>query len=145
MSFRSRMWAISGVLLLAGSLSFWYGFAEPIRYQPRWHMRVRGDLKTLNQQKPVDANLGQWNFAVGWTWQLHCNCGEVDTAWRDGFAEELERRLQGPVGLADIEWIWDEYAKHSANGQSYSDRYRPTRDPNFAGLRDQDRYFEIPP
>lgn len=106
-------------------------------------MRVRDDLKKLAQKQPQDVNRGQWDFAVGWTWQLHCNCGEVDRAWRDGFVEELERRLEGPVGIADIEWIWDEYVRHTANGQSYSDEYRPTRDPDFGVIPDTARTFGI--
>lgn len=42
----------------------------------------------------------------------------------------MERRLAGPMTLADIEWIWDEYVAHTEYGPKY-DRYRPTRDDYF--------------
>lgn len=134
---RKRAWQLvfAIYLLIAVAVAIAYWLAEPIRSQLQWHERIRSDLKTLAQQRPTDANQGQWEFAVGWTHQLDCNCGETDRAWRDGFADDLERRMEGPVGLMDIEWIWDEYAKHSQYGQSYSEKYRPTRNPDFAGIR----------
>lgn len=122
-------------LFIAGVVGLGYGLNEPWRSERDWHYRFRADLKTLAEQRPTDANQAQWKFAVQWTHQMDCNCGKVDRAWRDGFADELERRMKGPVGLRDIEWIWDEYAKHSQFGQAYSDEFRPTRDPDFARIR----------
>ena len=54
-------------------------------------------------------------------------------AW--AFEAELKRRLQGPVTLKDIDWIWDEYAAHTEHGQQYSDKYRPTRDKHVFPIR----------
>jgi len=85
----------------------------------------------LNDRRPSEISPERWEHLVSWTHNLHCNCGcfhtSVDKEWRDGFASEFERRLAGPITLADIDWVWDEYARHTKDGQSYSDRYRPTR------------------
>ncbi len=113
------------VLLVVG----WFALVEPIRLHGQWDHRVRSDIRQLAHKRPPDVPKGQWEFMVGWTWNLHCNCGSLPTGadehWRHGFADELERRLAGPVTVADIDWIWDEYAAHTKGGQSYS-RYRPT-------------------
>jgi hypothetical protein len=44
----------------------------------------------------------------------------------DRFERELNRRLKGPVDLQTIDWIWDEMARLTPNGKTYSDSYRPT-------------------
>jgi len=130
-------------LLIAGFVAVAYWMSEPIRSRLQWHDRVRADLKKLARLRPVDANGGQWDYAVGWTWQLNSNCWDVDRTWIHGFADELERRMEGRVGHADIEWIWDEYAKHTKHGQGYSDKYRPTRSPDFALIADTTRTFGL--
>jgi hypothetical protein len=137
--FRTWRWRplVGGGVLLAGSLALWLGIAEPIRSRAShrgWYERVRADLMSLVHRRPPGVTKGQWDYAVGWTFNLHANCGTPDRSWRDGFAVELERRLQGPVTLADIEWIWDEYARNTSNGQAYSDRWRPTQDRELGRL-----------
>jgi hypothetical protein len=127
----SWQWLIIGLALVAGSLFLWFGWFAPIQSHIRWHSRVQSDIRALAHTRPAEVSKGQWEFIVGWTLNLHCNCGSdwytVEPEWRDGFAAELERRLQGPIALSDIEWIWDEYAGHTKYGPTYSDRYRPTQ------------------
>lgn len=128
----------AGAVLLAfavGAAVIWFVWIRPMSAHFRWCDRVRTSLKTLAQNQPPELTHDQWEHVVSWTFNLHGNCGtipgNVDKAWRDGFADELERRLAGLITLADIEWIWDEYAAHTKHGQSYSDKYRPTREPWF--------------
>jgi hypothetical protein len=72
---------------------------------------------------------------VGWTLNLHANCGashtwvERDQMWP--FLEEMERRLQGSVSIATIDWIWDEYTRITKFGREYEEKYRPTRSPDL--------------
>jgi hypothetical protein len=121
---------VVGAAAVAGVTLFWLRVAAPTWSHSQWYTRVRGDLMALTHKRPPAVSRGQWEFAVGWTINLHANCGSIRTAvepgWRDGFAEQLERRLAGPITLADIEWVWDEYASHTDNGRTYSDRWRPT-------------------
>jgi hypothetical protein len=51
----------------------------------------------------------------------------VEPEWREPFAAELRRRVSGPVSVADIDWIWDQYAAHTTSSPRYSREYRPTR------------------
>ncbi len=108
----------------------WFGLVEPIRVHRDWGRRVTGDIRTLAHKRPPDVSEDGWEHLVSWTHNLHGNCGTihqwVEPGWRDGFAAEFERRLAGSITVADIDWIWDEYAAHTKGGRSY-DRYRPTR------------------
>src|SRR5687768_9832635 len=96
---------------------------------------MRVNLKSLADKRPPDVPPGQWEFMVGNTMNLHLNCGlspaNVDREQMWPFLEELERRLQGPVTVATIDWIWDEYARITRGGRGYGERYRPTRSPDL--------------
>jgi hypothetical protein len=128
-------------LSASGLLLLWFRYLEPIQSQVRWSGRVSKDIKSLVYKRPPELSKGQWEFIVGWTINMHANCGsipgKVEPAWRDEFAAELKRRLQGPISLADIDWIWDEYVRHTTYGQTFriggvrrgrSSSSRPTRD-----------------
>jgi hypothetical protein len=52
----------------------------------------------------------------------------------------------GPVTVATIDWIWDEYARITNGGRLYGERYRPTLSsdlqharPGFWGIRVRQR------
>ncbi len=126
---------VAALLFLTGVAVVWFVWIRPISAHFRWCDRVRTSLNTLEKKRPPELTQGQWEHVVSWTFNLHSNCGTipgtVDQAWRDGFADELERRFAGPITLAEIEWIWDEYAAHTKNGQNYSDKYRPTHETWF--------------
>jgi hypothetical protein len=130
---------VVGLLAVGGAFLLWGNFIQPEAAHRRWYDRVLGDIRALADKRPPDVTPGQWEFAVGWTDNLHGNCGcirsTVEPEWRDEFAAELERRSTGPVSLADIEWIWDEYAAHTEYGRKYSDSWRPTRAEGFADMQ----------
>ena len=135
---RSLRWKLILVVLLAVFAAGWAFVYEPLRLHREWDDAMRANIKSLADKRPTDVTPQQWEYTVGWTINLHANCGAfysfsehtADPAWRDGFRAELERRLQGPITLADIDWIWDEYAKNTKHGHKYSDQFRPTRGPN---------------
>ena len=135
MSRRQQLTAIAvGIVTVAGLL-LWFRFVEPVRSHSIWSRRVRADIEMLAHKRPPKVTKGQWEFVLGWTMNLHGNCGSIWSAvepeWQDGFAVEFERRLAGSLTLADIEWVWDQYARHTTYGQSYSDRWRPMRAEEF--------------
>lgn len=135
-----------GLVVFTGALGLWFRYIEPIWDHSRWYGRVRENINALTHKRPPEVNKGQWEFAVGWTINLHANCGSiwsaVEPGWRDGFTVELERRMAGPITLTDIEWIWDEYARHTTYGQTYSDKWRPTKAEEFRYA--QEGCFGIP-
>ncbi|HEX4606648.1 MAG TPA: hypothetical protein VH092_00425 [Urbifossiella sp.] len=135
---RWALWVGAVVAAAGGTASLWFGSVEPGRTHREWYHRAGRGIGALADKRPPDVPPGQWEFAVGWTRNLHGNCGStrpaVAAGWREGFVVELERRLAGPVSLADIDWIWDEYAAHTRSGRAYSDRYRPTRADGFRDM-----------
>ena len=73
----------------------------------------------------------QWNNVVGWTIQGHTNTlianWWIPRAEMDRFLAELRERLRGPVELATIDWIWDEFERLAPDhGPTYSRNHRPT-------------------
>jgi hypothetical protein len=142
-----RCLAIAAVLVLtAAAATFWVLALGPIREHRHWYDRVRADLYLLADKRPAEVPASQWEFMVGWTINLHSNSAAA-RQWVDRgeiwpFVEELERRLQGPVTVATIDWIWDEYARITKGGRLYGERYRPTQSsdlqhaqPGFWGIR----------
>ena len=69
----------------------------------------------------------QWESAVAWTLNLHGNSllqfqaslGDITE-----FRSELGDRLNGPVDMSTINWIWDRYAGLCSGGENYQ-RFRP--------------------
>jgi hypothetical protein len=97
----------------------------------RWSGRVRRSLEGLASKCPPEVSRARWDHIVSWTLNAHANCcsirGAVIADERGPFADELERRLRGPVDLETIDWIWDEFERISIYGKQYSDCWRPTR------------------
>jgi len=89
----------------------------------------------LATKRPGEIPPGQWEYAIGWTLNLHSNCASNcrTTAATDleAFALALEDKCAGNIDLSIIDWIWDEYERITPNGKYYSNLYRPTRSPNF--------------
>ncbi|MBX9582292.1 MAG: hypothetical protein K2X87_18470 [Gemmataceae bacterium] len=118
-----RPWLVVGVVFAAGAATaFWFGWYVPAREHRDWYDRVCADIRALEHNRPPDIDPPTWEYVISWAVNLHANCAGyhtwVEPDWLDGFAAELERRLDGPVTLADIHWIWDEYAAHTKGGAS---------------------------
>jgi hypothetical protein len=85
----------------------------------------------LAKKRPPNITRRQWNNVVGWTTTAHGNTLAA-TRWipreqMDNFESELHLRLQGPVDITTIDWIWDEFERLAPNyGPEYSRKYRPT-------------------
>lgn len=124
----SVKWLMVVVAAIALILGFDSAFLRPIRDHQRWFYRVRTDLESLTHRRPPDVDRETWGYVVGWTLNAHGNCCSAPTYVDPGrtkqFAEELEQRLQGKVGMDTIDWIWDEFMRFSKI-KSY-DRFRPT-------------------
>jgi hypothetical protein len=121
------------LIIVVLCLTLWFAFVGPRYSHDRWYDRVRADILTLTHKRPAEVSRQDWESIVCWTVNLHANCGQyrsVEITWRERFVAELEQRLQGPITVADIEWVWDEYASNTRCGQTYSEEWRPTRPEN---------------
>lgn len=122
--------------LVGGGVAFYVSIVKPLVFYSKWFERVRSSIYTLADKRPAEVSRGQWDFMIGWTLNLHGNAAfgprQIDSQAAAEFADELDRRLQGPMNISDIDWIWDRYESFSEGGKSYSDKYRPTRPENLA-------------
>lgn len=126
---------VAGVVLggLAAVGLLWVKFIQPASAHGEWRDRVTTVLRAMRDKQPAGVSDTRWECICLWTWNLHGNCAGFgftnlpEREWTERFVVELERRAAGPLTLADIDWIWDEYSAHTQLGQKYSDSYRPTR------------------
>ena len=125
-----RVWISGAVLVAVACGAFWLLVFVPERRQIEFCTATRAEFNTLAKKRPTNITRKQWHHIVAWTLNAHANCisatRRIDPEERDQFLAELRRRLQGPVELADIDWIWDEIVRLTPGGRSYSDRWRPT-------------------
>jgi len=107
----------------------------------QWYRRVEFLILRLADKQPADVSAAQWEQCLSCTWNLHVNYGPPGyfaEDRRDGFAAEFNRRLDGPVGLDTIDWIWDEYERNAPRAKSY-DHYRPTTSPMLGQATELER------
>jgi hypothetical protein len=120
--------AISGV---AGRICF---VLFEVQRHRVWYRSVEERIIRLADKRPADVSPNQWAYYLYWTWNLHCNYGAIRWLPQEDqgrFLSEFDRRLSGKVDLTTIDWIWDEYVKHSPGSIHYSDRFRPTNPENI--------------
>ena len=141
---RRWWWMVIAAITIAGVCAFWVRYVEVANHH-EWYHRVHADIVALADKQPPDVSRGQWEFMIWWTLNLHANCAamptQVERTDRDQFVEELEQRMHRLVSTTTIDWIWDEYTRISRYGQSYSDRFRPTRSPELKDIRPDSRWL----
>jgi hypothetical protein len=107
----------------------WVCVIEPNRRHLQFCRETRAEFELLVGKRPPTITRKQWQHVVAWTLNAHANCmftRTIPQTDRDQFLTELRRRLQEPVDLTTVDWIWDELVRLTPNGGTYSDRYRPT-------------------
>ena len=110
---------------------FWLRVFEPFRRHHEFCRTTRAELETLAKKRPTGISRKQWHHIVNWTLNAHSNTlvatRQMPREEMDRFETELKQRLQGPVDLGTIDWIWDEFVRLAPGwGPSYSERWRPT-------------------
>jgi hypothetical protein len=117
------------------------------RVHLEWYHGVEKRIVRIAAKRPQDVSPNQWAYYVHWTWNLHCNCGtpdQFDWTERAKFLAEFDRRLEGRVDVGLIDWIWDEYAKHSGCGRNYSRNFRPTEPDHIrSGFIGQETEYDL--
>jgi hypothetical protein len=127
--------AVSIVALLSALV--WFRSYLPFREHREFVRTTRAQLEGLAKRRPPNLTRKQWNNVVGWTIQGHGNTlgaampfpgrRSIPRKEMNDFEAELRRRLNGPVDLGTINWIWDEFERLVPEfGPEYSRNYRPT-------------------
>jgi hypothetical protein len=134
---------VSACFLLVLSYLFVYEHYE----HHEWYRNVEERIVRLADKRPPDMSSSRWAYSIHWTWNLHANYGgyeSFDRSERARFLREFDRRLDGKVDLGTIDWIWDEYVKHSSGGRYYSENFRPTDPKNVrAWFTDQQQSYDL--
>ncbi len=115
------------VALVIG-FALWFFAIRPYEEGMRTGEQIERAILKLSTKCPPDVSRERWAHCINWTWQLHANYGPYwnwDRNERQRFIEELEQRVNGPVDMATIDWIWDQYVELTDGGKNYDDN-RPT-------------------
>jgi hypothetical protein len=130
---------IIGVACAAG-VALWIFALRPIARNSRLSRQISEDISSLLANKPPRISNGQWEFMVGWTLNLHGNCGCDPFAAQfermSWFAEHLRNKMACACNDEMIDWIWDEYGRFAKNGPVYSEYYRPTTSPHLINAKE---------
>ena len=114
-----RLWITLLVIAAPVVAALWYRQAtEP--YREAENIRVL--VVSLTGRCPDNLTSKQWQSAVAWTNNLHCN--SLVWGFNDGPAIRdlrlrLEAKLESPVTMDTTEWIWDQYAVLCPLGAQY--------------------------
>src|SRR5687768_13724719 len=70
-------WTLTAlVITLAGVfLAFWVFGVGPVQKHRVWSNRIAARLDSLRERCPADLDPDTWDDVVGWTTNLHVNCG----------------------------------------------------------------------
>lgn len=125
---------VSGLIVGGIFTALFLALIKPELDHQNWHCRVRDSIQSLSTRIPPGVSREQWDSAIDWTLNAHANCcgrpeflKTLEKPETGRFADELERRLRGPVDLKTIDWIWDEFERISKYGKKYSHEWRPGR------------------
>jgi hypothetical protein len=118
-----RVWISALIVAASVMVALWYRQAtEPSREAAKLHALIL----SLAVRRPNNLTSKQWESAIAWTNNLHSN--SLPFEFTDGPAIrslrlQLEAKLESPVTIETINWIWDQYAELCPLGA----RYQPWR------------------
>lgn len=96
-------------------------------------------VNQLRHLRPPDVDAETWEMASGWAITAYCNvCFSPDHVPHDElrrFRAELEAKLQGPVDLATIDWVWERLGQTGPSGLSYKQRFEPQYRESLEAMR----------
>lgn len=127
MQFRLRTLLVC-VAILATAFAC-LAFVGKITEYPRHQSRGARLLETLDTRCPATVSPQTWDDATGWAITAYhniCfNANHTTLKELDSFVADTEERLNGPVDLATIDWIWARLAATGPHGEAYASRFLP--------------------
>lgn len=137
-----RLQIVVAILIATAGGVFWFSVVDPARRHAEFCQATKAEFESLAKKRPPTITRRQWQNVVSWTLNAHGNCLQfaqnLPQSERDRFLTQLRQRLQGPVELETVDWIWDEIMRLTPNGRRYSDRWRPTTPKRLQEYKDGD-------
>lgn len=116
---RMRWRPIGLLIAVIVSCTLWYRHATaPYREAEKIHVHIL----SLADRRPAEMTQSQWDSAVSWTNNLHANSlvwGYRNAPAIRSLRLQISSRLDGPVTMDTIIWIWDQYAELCPLGARY--------------------------
>ena len=119
-----------------------------VRHLLRWRehsrlaQRVKDNISTLQDRGPPGVSPSQWNHAVDWTSnlisQVYFAPEERDPSSLRDLCDALEQRLNEPISLGTLQWVWDECEQAPRRGAKYAIQFRDVRLLTREPITDQD-------
>lgn len=93
----------------------------------------------LQQRRPADVDPETWEWATNWAITAYCNVcfsqEHVSEEEQRRFNADMAERLQGPVSLATVDWVWERLGQKGPHGQRYRERFEPQYREGVAAMR----------
>jgi hypothetical protein len=116
---RMQWWPLCLLVAVIVTCTFSYRqTTAPYREAEKIHVQIL----SLADRRPAEMTQSQWDSAVSWTNNLHANSlvwGFKNAAPIRSLRLQIESRLDGPVTMDTIIWIWDQYAELCPLGARY--------------------------
>jgi hypothetical protein len=83
----------------------------------------------LADRRPADVDAAVWEAATSWAVTAYGNVcfteSHVPLDELRRFHDDVKERLEGPVNLATIDWVWQRLGETGLHGAQYRDRFEP--------------------
>lgn len=93
----------------------------------------------LGDRRPPNVDAETWEMASTWASIAYvnvCCCYEqVSHEELRRFRADLEKKVQGPVDLATIDWLWNRLGQTGPHGRNYQERFEPQYRENLEAMR----------
>lgn len=128
MSRKPFAWGAVGALLVL--LLIWSGIPRVLIEQHTFrshHDKLRGVFEELRERCPPRVNAKAWDEAINWIIIASANIctspDRVSNAEMAALRADIDERLEGPVDLETLFWIWDRLGRTGPEGKLYVDRF----------------------
>ncbi len=93
----------------------------------------------LVDRRPADVNAAVWEVATSWAITAYANVcfsdEHVPIDEHRRFRVDSEKRFEGDVNLATIDWVWQRLGETGPHGAQYRDRFEPQYRENLKALQ----------
>ena len=123
---------VVGVVLAATFVFLTWVAVRTWQLERYYHEQSSGHellVQLKRDRRPENLDSKVWEEAVGWAITAHANVcfseSHVPIDELRRFRADLEKRLDGEVDLATVDWIWQRLAETGPHGRQYREKFEP--------------------